>query len=102
MNTITSIGITGDHGFINGIHYSAPYDSCGRVFVLVSTSADRMWDWRRMSKRVAKSLRLNVIKCDQCDEPAVRLDHFWPYHSEMNSCRKHLTPRDGTTHHVGA
>ena len=27
-----------------------------------------------------------IILCYNCNHPARSLDHYWPYHSEMNGC----------------
>lgn len=30
-----------------------------------------------------------IIRCSQCRGAAYRLDHFYPYHQEQNTCRRH-------------
>jgi hypothetical protein len=84
-NTLTKLGLTGNSGFIGNIHISAPYDSNGGVFV----EAEDM-GWVRVPKETAKRHKLTAIQCYVCESPAVRLDHLWPYHSEMNACACHL------------
>jgi hypothetical protein len=98
-NTLTKIGLTGNSGMFpcttssNGknvesvgfLHISAPYDSGnGRVFVETKDH------WERVTQFDAKRYKRRVISCAYCDNPAVRLDHLWPYHAEMNACREHL------------
>lgn len=84
-NTLTKRGLTGNSGFIGNIHISAPYDSNGRVFVETEDIG-----WVRVPKNTAKRHKLTVIKCYVCENPAVRLDHLWPYHTEMTACKDHL------------
>ena len=98
-NTLTKIGLTGNSGMlpcatssnrktvdsIGIIHISAPYDATeGRVFV------DTNDHWERVTKFDAKRYKRRVITCYVCENPAVRLDHLYPYHAEMNACKEHL------------
>jgi hypothetical protein len=97
-NTLTKIGLTGNSGMFpcstssNGknvesvgyLHISAPYDSNGMVFV-----QDGDW-WKRMPEKKAAKCHRSVIQCYACENPAVRLDHLWPYHTEMTACNDHL------------
>lgn len=36
----------------------------------------------------------DIIRCsvEGCSEPAIYLDHLWPYHSELNRCKEHNKP----------
>lgn len=86
QNAIGKYGITGDHGFFGSIHLSAPFDCNGKVFV-----EDGEY-WKRVTKREAKKKGLRVIHCSECDKPAVRLDHLWPYENKMTACAEHCKP----------
>ena len=94
---IGKYGITGNTGLgIGGLfHVSMPYDSNGKVFI-VQKLEEKLSDgrighyesWKRVDKdKVGNN---EIIKCSFCNEPAVRLDHLWPYYNEMNACEKHL------------
>lgn len=84
-NTLTKRGLTGNSGFIGNIHISAPYAAGdGRVFVGTKDH------WERVTAFDAKRYKRTIIQCYVCESPAVRLDHLWPYHSEMNACACHL------------
>lgn len=97
-NTLTKIGLTGNGGMFpcstssNGkaveavgfLHVNAPYDSNGMVFV-----EEEDW-WKRMPAKRAERQKKRVIRCYVCESPAVRLDHLWPYHTEMTACKDHL------------
>ncbi len=84
-NTLTKLGLTGNSGFIGNVHISASYDSNGRAFVETEDMG-----WARVPKKTAKRHKLTVIKCYVCESPAVRLDHLWPYHTEMTAYKDHL------------
>lgn len=90
-------GITGNTGLgIGGLfHINMPYDSNGKVFVkwtykqkLSGGKIEKFDSWKRVDKNKAKEQ--DIIQCSFCDKPAVRLDHLWPYYSEMNACEKHI------------
>lgn len=84
-NTLTKRGLTGNSGFIGNIHISAPYAAGdGRVFVETKDH------WDRVTAFDAKRYKRTVIQCYVCENPAVRLDHLWPYHTEMTACKDHL------------
>ena len=81
-------GITGI-GVLNGIfHLSAPYDSNGKIFVEMDD-----FTWERMTKAQAKRQKKTIIPCFMCKNPAVSLDHLYPYHQEMNRCAKHYSTK---------
>ena len=86
MNTLTKLGLTGNSGFIGNIHVSAPY-AAGRGMVFVETDDI---GWARVNEKMANRHKSTIIKCYHCDEPAIRLDHLWPYHIEYNACWLHL------------
>lgn len=92
----TSYGLTGDSGIIRNdagrmvMHISMPYDSNDGVFI----GDYQSMSWKRVSKEKAKKSKLTPIKCSYCAEPAVRLDHSWPYMSGMTSCASHLDRTD--------
>lgn len=101
--SIGKYGITGSTGLgVSGFfHVSAPYDCNGKVFVeweYVSTLTNNetpevkieKWDgWKRMTMKRALKENRKIILCCQCNEPAVSLDHFYPYMSNRNFCQKH-------------
>ena len=88
-------GLLGDSGIATDetgrmvMHLAAPYDADGRVFVEIGDPADGMW--RRCTPAQAKAWGKKPIPCSRrgCGRPAVRLDHHWPYYSDMNACDKH-------------
>lgn len=93
---IGKYGITGNSGLgIGGfLHIGMPYDSNGKVFVkwiykrkLPDGQIEKMDSWKRVDKNKAKDK--DIIRCTFCNKPAVRLDHLWPYYSEMNACENH-------------
>jgi hypothetical protein len=94
---IGKYGITGNSGLGVGgfVHVCMPYDSNGEVFVkadyrekLPNGKVARFEWWKRVPKNKAKEE--NIIRCNFCNKPAVRLDHLWPSYDEMNACEKHL------------
>jgi len=94
---IGKYGLTGNSGLgIGGFfHISMPYDSNGKVFVVVKLkeklSSGKFYtheSWKRVDMKKAKEV--DIIRCAFCNKPAVRLDHLWPYYCETNSCEKHL------------
>ena len=44
--------------------------------------------WRQVS--FAKAKKDKIIKCCACPEPAVQLDHLYPYEGHFNRCINHL------------
>ena len=56
-----------------------------RVFVKAGTE-----DWRVCLR--AEAQEDQIIRCIHCNEPAARVDHFWPYSSEYNQCAFHAAP----------
>ena len=90
-------GLTGNSGLGVGgfFHISMPYDCDGKVFVkwtykrrLPNGKIEKMDSWKRVDKNKAKDE--DIIRCFFCHNPAVRLDHLWPYYTEMDSCEEHL------------
>jgi len=97
MGQIDNYGLTGNNGLGVGgnFHVSMPYDSNGKVFVITKLKeklpSGKFYtyeSWKRIDKKKAKEK--DIIRCTFCEKPAVRLDHLWPYHSEMNACEDHL------------
>lgn len=90
-----SYGLTGNTGVIRDdsgamvMHLNMPYDSNDGVFI----GDYQSMSWERVTKEKAKKNKLTPIKCSYCAEPAVRLDHSWPYLSSMTSCAQHLVGR---------
>lgn len=39
----------------------------------------------------ARAKNYCVVECSYCDNPAVKLDHLFPYHHEYNKCKHHLS-----------
>lgn len=90
MNVLTKDGLTGNSGFgvLNmpfATHVSASYAATKKKCFVAS----RNTDWRRMTLARAKKERREIISCSYCRRPAISLDHFWPYHSEVNHCAWH-------------
>ena len=90
-------GLIGNTGLGVGgfFHVSMPYDSNGKVFVVVKSKeklpSGKFYtheSWKRVDIKKAKEG--NIIRCAFCNNPAVKLDHLWPYYCEMNACKKHL------------
>ena len=66
---------------------SLPYHAAaGQVFV-----EQREGSWVLMKESTAKrrKLTLRIIRCFYCPQPAVRLDHYFPYYQDMNACTEH-------------
>jgi len=42
-------------------------------------------DWLRVARSTVKDDN-RIIRCADCPEPAIYLDHFAPYHMERNRC----------------
>jgi len=92
-------GLKGTCGFVplevNGeislIHIASSYDADDKVFV---SEIDHKWGeiWTRKTIDDAQKSNAKIIKCNEpgCDEPAVQLDHYWPYDSMMNACERHI------------
>ena len=97
-------GLKGHHGYVVGkwkgqdmpMHLSSCYDSDGKVFVDVKQmdpETKHEWDtWDRVEPEEAKAKSLKVVQCsyEGCQKPAVRLDHYHPYHDEMTNCEEHI------------
>jgi hypothetical protein len=87
VNKLGKYGLKGNSGIgkwgANIVHINAPYDANGMVFV------DHKDHWKRMRLSTAKKRKKEIILCSDCKKPAVRLDHLYPYHSEMNACATH-------------
>ena len=66
MGFLDYFGLTGNSGLVPGGHISANYSAGeGNVFVA-------------------------IVKCRHCDQPAVSMDHYYPYDSQFNRCEDHL------------
>lgn len=92
-NILTKDGLTGNNGF-NVLnlpfiaHVSASYAAMnGNVFI--ETGEDNVPEWERVTLEQAIKQKSKIITCSYCQNPAISLDHFWPYHSEMNYCADH-------------
>jgi len=80
------VGNTGLVGEFGTFHISAPYDCNGKVFV-GKEHPELGETWDRVDASQADPSE--IITCSMCDKPAVSLDHFYPYHSEMTRCEEH-------------
>lgn len=103
MNELKSVGIVGKNGITgnSGVvpfgHLAMPFDGNGKVFVVwtyrrkfPNGKIEKHDGWKRMSySRAVKEKRV-IINCSYCKRPASRLDHYWPYMSEMNACSEHM------------
>jgi len=74
------------------LHYKTEEKKC---FIEIPASwrfgLDHEGVWRKkVLLERALAQKLKIIECSYCRKPAIRLDHLWPYHSEMNSCREHM------------
>ena len=70
------------------------------VFVSVlNQDADWYWedlDWVTMPRSEAERSRQRIIKCRYCDQPANKLDGFYPWSSTNNLCTEHAAmPKEG-------
>ncbi len=83
-NSFGKYGLTGDSGIIDHVHFSANYDCNGKVFV------EHEGHWKRVTKTKAAKKGLKIIKCVYCDNPAVSLDHLWPYCNDHTVCKNHF------------
>lgn len=90
-NQLTKEGLTGGSGFgvesLEGIwHLNANYAATeGHVFV--ETKDVEYIEWRRVKTEDAKGHR--IISCSYCKNPAISLDHSWPYLTEATYCADH-------------
>lgn len=79
-------GFTNRGGFIKGLGFSAfPYSSNGGLFVEIHGGDT----WARVSSISIRN-RAKIILCNLCDNPAVSLDHGWPYNKERTLCAQHF------------
>lgn len=75
----------------SGAYYGAPRMASGHV----TLAADECWasrDFETASIMLLEDARqegIEVITCAVCEEPAVTVDHHWPWHSEQSLCGKH-------------
>lgn len=98
-------GIKGNTGLgVAGFfHLSAPYDSNGKVFVQYTyrrnflqdgvVLTEEMDSWKRMTLARAKREKRAIIPCSMCKNPAVSLDHLWPYDILYNRCAEHYNSK---------
>ncbi len=78
-------GLIGHSGFVvHGIHISSNYSNNGMIFV--DEDGRGLWERKPLEEVIDKS---KIISCCQCERPAITLDHFYPYHIEMNLCEEH-------------
>ena len=85
-------GLSGNSGFVTkDLHIAAPYDSNGMVFVEQFDGEFGM-TWERV--KIEEAISANIIRCYLCDKPAVSLDHYWPYHSELCRCEDHYGKKE--------
>ena len=91
-------GLSGNTGLVYDdaghlvMHINASYDANGMVFVEghYRDAFGSEWDsWPRMPMEQAKTEQRRVIGCYCCGEPAVLLDHSWPWMTEMCRCEEH-------------
>jgi hypothetical protein len=65
-----------------------------KIKVFVNAYIEGVQDWDEVDIKDADPSK--IIKCFQCDKPATRLDHYYPYHSELNLCDDHKdNPKGG-------
>ncbi|GAG11758.1 unnamed protein product, partial [marine sediment metagenome] len=70
-------------------HISSPWVAKqGKVFIRVKTEDGEYW--RPCLEDEAQEDE--IITCIYCDEPAMQLDHHWPYCSDYNLCAFHSAP----------
>ncbi len=75
----------------SGAYYGAPRMASGHV----TLGADECWatrDFETSSIMLLEDARregLEVITCAECEEPAVVVDHYWPWHGEASRCGRH-------------
>lgn len=86
-NEITEDGLTGTHGYVGDppMHISANF-AAGQGMVFVET--DDM-NWKRMKEADALEQKKRVIRCSYCTQPAISVDHCWPYLQEATYCDQH-------------
>lgn len=104
-SSLGKYGIKGSTGLgVEGFfHVSAPYDSNGKVFVHYTYKRKLVQDgkviteetdsWKRMTLARAKREKRPIIRCSMCKEPAVSLDHMWPYDILYNRCAEHYNSK---------
>jgi hypothetical protein len=80
-----------------GEYYGAPRVRDGFRTLLPDecyAASDECTDAELMLLSDAKHAGRWIQTCGVCEAPAVRLDHYWPYHHEYNRCREHLIGRN--------
>ncbi len=93
-NTLTKHGLTGNSGLnVDGFkdvvfHIAASY-AAGDGKCFVDWFENGEIGWRRMTVKRATKEGRRIITCDKCSKPAISLDHYWPYYSDMNRCLDH-------------
>lgn len=95
---ISNIGLTGNSGIISpNFHVAMSYDSNKKVFVnwkfrhkKDNGKIEEYLGWKRMTLARALKEKRTIIKCCHCKNPAIRLDHYYPYMLDMNACADHL------------
>lgn len=81
-------GLTGNKSGI--IHVNTNYSATkDMVFVDNSDMEEGYPGWERITKEAAKIDKREIIKCYYCSEPAVSLDHSWPYLVSYTVCKEH-------------
>lgn len=99
-NHLSEDGLTGVSGLGAGglFHIAANYAACTRkgqpamCFVEWYARGERVPDWRRMTVARARKEGRRIITCARspgCKEPAVSVDHYWPYMRGANCCAAH-------------
>jgi hypothetical protein len=85
---LTKYGLTGNSGFVGGFHLNANYAAGeGNVFQkaqLEMYPGEFVDHWERVKTEDANPDK--IIKCYNCNKPAVTLDHSWPYLQEKTLC----------------
>ena len=77
---------------------SQPYDADGKVFVGFCgpypdqpADCDDEWDqWKRVDPSDVGDQKVICCSHPDCQLPAVRLDHQWPYCIDMTNCADHI------------
>ena len=88
----------GVDGFCTGRN-GLQFDKDGKVFVksnkIICLTNDievkyieRYQVWDRVLE--SEAYEFEIIRCQFCNKPAIRLDNLWPYYEELNACEDHL------------
>jgi len=84
--------ITGSYGINkeNQVFVKAFYKANFKSYRLYKTKIFHYQSWVRIEKEELIKKGGEIITCCKCNNPAVSLDHHYPYMIDFNLCKKHF------------